>query len=258
MARIILAHGILGFGSVFPDQPINYFNGIKKFYASLGHEVECPSVTVLASITTRAADLEAAILKRWPDNTEPLYIIAHSMGGLDCRRLIATSEKLKDRFKRLINIATPHFGSPVADVVLNPPLMLGISPVQRLINFFANDEGGLKDLQTRNVLQDEDVAGVEYLCIGCDSTTSFPHSPLFAATWLAGQQVGVLNDGMISLTSASKTNNASDLWDIWPVDHGGAIGWPTGGAGKELMLAMNSPPQAHLDRYEKLLASLIK
>ena len=256
MARIILAHGILGFGSVFPDQPLNYFNGIKKFYESFGHEVECPSVTVLASITTRAADLEAAILKRWPDNSEPLYAIAHSMGGLDCRRLIATSEKLNGKFKRLVNIATPHFGSPVADVVLNPPLLFGISPVQWLIDFFAEDDGGLKDLATREVLQDENVAGVEYLCIGCDNTTT--HSPLFAATWLAGQQLGVINDGMISLDSASRTNNASDLWDIWPVDHGAAIGWPTGGMGGELMRAMESPPQAHLDRYEKLLASLIK
>ncbi len=258
MARIVLAHGILGFGSIFPDQSINYFNGIKVLYELAGHEVEAPSVSALGSIETRAAELEAAILKRWPDNSEPLYALAHSMGGLDCRRVIATSNKLNGRFKRLITIATPHFGSPVANVVLKPPRILGVSPIQWLINFFAEDDGALKDLKTRKVLQNEDAEGVEYLCIGCDNSTTFPHSIFFAATWLAGKKLGILNDGVVSLNSASKTNSAHDLWDVWPVDHGGAIGWPTGGLGNEFLSAINSPPQAHLDKYKKLLPELIK
>lgn len=258
MARIVLAHGILGFGSVFPDQSINYFNGIKILYELAGHEVLCPTVPALGSLAVRAAELEREILERWPDNSQPLFALAHSMGGLDCRRVIATSQKLKGIFKRLITIATPHFGSPVADVVLNPPAFLGISPVQWLVDFFAEDAGALNDLQTRQVLQDQDAKDVEYLCIGCDSAATSPHSTLFAAIWLASGKLNIRNDGVVSLESASRTNDAADLWRVWTLDHGGAIGWPTGGVGQEFLAATKSPPQDHLDRYKQLLPDLIK
>lgn len=258
MARIVLAHGILGFGSIFPDQSVNYFNGIKNLYQLLGHDVVCPTVPALGSLAVRAAELECEILEKWPDNSEPLFALAHSMGGLDCRRLIATSKELKGKFKRLITIATPHFGSPVADIVLNPPEFLGVSLVQWLVDFFAKDAGALNDLKARQILQDQTAEGVEYLCIGCDSSITSPHSTLFAATWLACNQLRVLNDGVVSLDSASITNNASDLWRVWPLDHGGAIGWPTGGVGHEFLAAINSPPQRHLDRYKQLLPDLIK
>lgn len=258
MARIVLSHGILGFGSVFPDQPISYFNGIKNLYQSLGHDVLCPTVPALGSLTVRAAKLEREILEKWPDNSEPLFALAHSMGGLDCRRVIATSEKLKGKFKRLITIATPHFGSPVADVVLNPPKLFGFSPLQWLIDFFAEDAGALNDLKTRQVLQDQNAKDVEYLCIGCDSATTFLHSTLFAAIWLASGQLNIRNDGVVSLESASRTNNVEDLWRVWKLDHGGAIGWPTGGVGQEFLAATKFPPQDHLDRYKQLLPDLIK
>lgn len=258
MARIVLAHGILGFGSIFPEQSINYFNGIKILYQSFGHEVMCPTVPALGSLKARAAELESAILKRWPDSSEPLFALAHSMGGLDCRRVIATSAALNGKFKRLITIATPHFGSPVADVVLNPPKLPGFFPLQWLVDFFAEDAGALNDLKTRQTLQNQNKKGVEYLCIGCDSSKTSPHSTLFAATWLAGKQLAMPNDGVVSLDSASLTNNASDLWGVWTLDHGGAIGWPTGGVGQEFLAAINSPPKKHLDRYEQLLPDLIK
>ena len=54
MAKIVLAHGILGFGSIFPVHPIYYFNGIKTLYEQQGHEVICPEVPLLGSVVARS------------------------------------------------------------------------------------------------------------------------------------------------------------------------------------------------------------
>jgi triacylglycerol lipase len=193
---------------------------------------------------------------QWGDRTGPIFAIAHSMGGLDCRRVIASSIRLKGRFRRLITVATPHFGSPVATTALAPPVFLSFSPLKWVLDLFANDTGALADLQSRGTLQDQDVGGVEYLCIGCDGPPGVP-SALFSATALVGGLSGVPNDGVVSLASASKTNNASDLWARWPVDHGGAIGWPSGGTGHELAASAITPPGEHISRYEKLLPRLV-
>ena len=44
-----------------------------------------------------------------------ILIIAHSMGGLIARYALTISDALKKKTKKLITLATPHFGSPVAN-----------------------------------------------------------------------------------------------------------------------------------------------
>jgi len=257
MARVLLAHGLLGFGSVLPLQPVNYFNGIAALYESLGHEVYCPSVGALGSLEARAAALERKILERWPAGAEPIFMLGHSMGGLDCRRVLVANAALAGRTRRLITIATPHFGSPVADAVLNPPPLGGVSPLKWLSDSFTKDAGALADLKSREERQDGNVEGVNYLCVGCDAGDVNPQSPVFVAAAAIGQFGQVRNDGVVSLPSASNTNRADDLFAVWPVDHGGAVGWPSGGVGYELAKAAVRPPKAHLARYRDLLPRLL-
>jgi triacylglycerol lipase len=178
------------------------------------------------------------------------------MGGLDARRVIARSARLQRRIKRLITIATPHFGSPVANAVLAPPTFLSFSPLQRGLGLFSHDAGALHDLQTRSNLQDADVPGVEYLCIGCDAPRT-NSSILFDTTALLGGLSGNSNDGVMSLSSSSKTNDTRDLWARWPADHGGAIGWPSGTAGAELAAAAINAPAGHIERYREVLKVLV-
>lgn len=257
MAKIVLAHGILGFGTVFPDDPVNYFNGIKALYESEGHEVLCPTVPALGSLAERAAKLETQIAARWGASGVPLFAVAHSMGGLDCRRVIATSTRLQGRFRRLITVATPHFGSPVASTLLAPPALLAFSPLKWILSRFAADTGALLDLESRTALQDKSAAGVDYLCIGCDASLVASPSALFTASALLGGLGGVANDGVVSLASASHLNDPAMLLARWPVDHGGAIGWPTDNTGIVLAQAVTAPPPDHLARYRALLAHLV-
>jgi pimeloyl-ACP methyl ester carboxylesterase len=257
MARIVLAHGILGFGSVLPAQPVNYFNGIRALYGREGHEVLCPSVAPLGSLDVRARELESQLAAHWPDDGEPIFLLAHSMGGLDCRRVLARSPAMARRVRRLIAIATPHYGSPVADAVLNAGPLGFLPPVQWLTRLLADDAGALNDLRVRTTLQDPTIGGVDYLCVGCDAAQSNPSSPVFAATSAIGHFGPNRNDGVVSLASASNANNTASLLDIWPVDHGGAVGWPSGGLGDQVNQAANAPPQEHLLRYQELLERLV-
>lgn len=257
MAKIVLAHGILGFGSVLPMQPIDYFNGVRRLYSSLGHDVLCPSVPTLGSLNVRARALESQIQTKWRDDGEPIFLLAHSMGGLDCRRMLAQNAALAGRVRRLVTVATPHWGSPVADVMLNAALPGHTPPLHWLTSTVTENAGALQDLKTRTTLQDHDVEGVEYLCIGCDTTNLLPKSPLFSFTAALGGFATTENDGVVSLASASKSNRSADLHVVWQVDHGGAIGWPSGGMVWQIAMAANAPPGDHVKRYTDLLEVLI-
>ena len=61
---IILAHGILGFGS-FPDlpSPLNYFNGVAAHLSKQGHLVTAPQVDPVGSVAVRGTQLMNAILQ---------------------------------------------------------------------------------------------------------------------------------------------------------------------------------------------------
>lgn len=255
MARIVLAHGILGFGSVLPMQPVNYFNGIKPLYEGLGHEVRCPTVATLGSLDARSTELAAQVLTYWPDDGQSIFLVAHSMGGLDCRRMLALHPEIARRVRRLITVATPHFGSPVADAVLRPGFFGLPNPLVLLSGLFAHDAGALSDLTTRGGLQDADVPGVDYGCVGCDAGVN-PGSFLFSQAALVGRFGAAPNDGVVGLASSSKTNDPATLLDRWDGDHGDAVGWPSGSA-DELKQAARNPPHAHLVRYGRLLATLL-
>ena len=256
MARIVLAHGILGFGSVLPIQPLDYFNGIVPLYKKNGHDVRCPTVSALGSLNARSTQLAAQVLMYWPDDGEQIFLLAHSMGGLDCRRMLDLHPEIARRVKRLITIATPHYGSPVADAVLQPGIFGLPNPIQLLSGIFAHDAGALNDLKVRGHLQNGNANGVDYQCVGCDAG-AHPNSFLFSQTALIGGFGGTPNDGVVGLASSSMTNELDVLLDQWDVDHGGAIGWPSGSA-DELKNAALNPPQAHIDRYVNLLHPLLK
>ena len=259
MARIILAHGLLGFGSALPNDPLPYFNGVKPLYESLGHDVRCPGVAPLGSLESRSTALAQQVQGYWPDDGQAIYLVGHSMGGLDCRRLLARHPDLARRVKRLITIATPHFGSPVADAVLRPGFVGLPSPPQPLSQFFAHDAGALADLATRTALQDPDVPGIDYLGVGCDATTADDPSPLFAVTAGLGGFGATPNDGVVALTSASRSGDPDWAWlfQHWLVDHGEAVGWPSSSP-QALLDAASQPPGDHLYRYRRLLDFLLK
>lgn len=255
MAKIVLAHGFLGFGQLAGGK-VDYFNGIKAEYARRGHEVLTPSVPPLGSIRDRSLELATQIGAAWGRSTDDIYMIGHSMGGLDCRRVIATDDKIGARVPRLVTICTPHYGSPVATAVLKAsgplwdalPFLLQVG-VREL---FRGNQGALEDLTERSDLQDGDRQGVEYLRVGARPTSLLP-SWLFTVSRKVLKVTREENDGVVTLSSAA--GGASLFGEPWPVDHGGAVGWPTDVFGAAAALAA---PDDHVERYVDLLGPLLK
>lgn len=248
MANIVLAHGILGFGSSPFHLGVNYFNGVERELQRLGHTVIVPSVAPLGSLEHRSKQLATAIASYCPGNSD-LFVIAHSMGGLDARKVICEIPAVGNRIRKLISIATPHFGSPVADAVLDSTHALHKSIPAWLMSALSQNAGALQDLRTRKKMHNEDRPGVEYMEVVCTANSSGLGSPFFGLTTAIGNLSGP-NDGVV--THASACCPGREPIQYWPVDHGEAIGWPSGLFGIQAMSALFWPPKDHIDRYKKL------
>lgn len=259
MAHIVLVHGIFGAGNVqpapfLPSVESPYFNGLRRHFEFLGHAVLPPSVPPLGDVETRAQRLAAHLEREWPARDD-LVLIGHSMGGLDIRRLLASGALAPGRVRAVVTIATPLLGSPVADAFLHSlgPLRLLTPPW--LAHALRPHAGALPDLATRAAPLDDDVDGVRYLEVACDGRDA--GLSLFSGLRVALTAVtGEPNDGLVTLKSA--TSPQRPLAEVWPVDHGGAIGWPTGGFGWDGLMARRRPPPDHLQRYGALLARALR
>lgn len=251
MADIVLAHGILGYGTMPPGFESRYFNGIANLYRADGHRVLAPTVDMLGSLDRRSAELRSAITAGYPTSPR-LIVIAHSMGGLDIRRVVHQDPALAARVRAIVCICTPHFGSPVADAVLDPANPLRPHIPAWLLAALGPAAGALADLVVRANLQDPDVQGITYFEI---AGVAPDNSPLFGLCQAIGQLSLAGNDGVVTIESA--TVHGRSLLAQWPVDHGGAIGWPSGQLGVQALEAVWAPPADHLARYRELIGTVL-
>jgi triacylglycerol lipase len=250
--KIFLAHGVLGFGKLLPVLPfpfptIDYFNGVKRHLEARPdvEEVFAPSVDAVGSVETRSVQLA----RRIAAVPGPVHIIAHSMGGLDARQAIATHPVETARVRSLTTIGTPHRGSEVADAIVlkRGPLAGHIPPL--FIPWLEFLAPALPDLTTERGAHFDDTThdrdGLTYLEVAGDASQASHESLLFQLAEKFGETTGTKNDGVVTVESAKRTPR--DLFDTWPFDHAGEVGWSL-----DLLL------MPHLERYDKIVDELLK
>ncbi|KAG0743403.1 hypothetical protein G6F57_000565 [Rhizopus arrhizus] len=114
---IVLCHGLFGFDIRGPESiPIlqfRYWDGVEDTLAKLGAKVIVTKVPHAGSIWERSLALHN-ILKSILVGKK-VNFVAHSMGGLDCRHLLANNHNRPYHVQSLTTICTPHRGSPVMD-----------------------------------------------------------------------------------------------------------------------------------------------
>src|SRR5262249_25581530 len=144
-------------------------------------------------------ELRDQILK-WTD--EPINLIAHSMGGLDCRRLI-THLGMAHRVASLTTVATPHRGTHVADWFCANfqhrfPLLLTLEALGMNID-------GFRDCKTNFCTSFNDSTpnhpDVRYFSYGA-SVSPQRLTPMLRRTWQILSPVEGANDGLVSVQSA--------------------------------------------------------
>lgn len=210
---------------------IDYFRGLEAHLAGR-HATLFPLVPPFGTSEERAGVLGDAIQQRFPQGA--VHIIAHSMGGLDGRNLIARNlHGLSNpgRIASLTTLSTPHRGSPVADLVVGPrpdgPQRLVYDAISQVISLLGIPTGALANLTTENASATPDVVQTHphiryrsYFGSGREGglATSLILAPTYHYTRLV---TGQANDGVVALDSA---RYGEFQQPFWPCDHADMIG----------------------------------
>ena len=148
---IILAHGIARFDyithsllkkiqALFLSAEIklnrfHYFSGISTYLNQQGYKAFNTEVSFAADVTKRAEELRNQILGILKmTGEEKAHVIAHSMGGLDARWMIASYKDMPNKISTLTTIGTPHLGTIFADWILKNGLDKIIRMIEGLVD----------------------------------------------------------------------------------------------------------------------------
>ena len=134
---IVLAHGLFGFDKI---GPLDYFYGISDALTAAGRQVFAPRVDAVQSAEVRGAQLVDAIeAARAATGAAKVIVIGHSQGGLDARWAAAFDP---EHVAAVVTVATPHRGSPVADVALDIAPGNSSDALNALADFFGLSTSG--------------------------------------------------------------------------------------------------------------------
>ncbi len=192
----------------------SYFRRVPELLESAGNRVIQTRVPPAGSIRERAEALKREI--RSQVDEEPVNIIAHSMGGLDARCMIAHLG-MAEQVRSLTTLGTPHRGSPVADEVT--------SKLALWIRRIGIPDDALHDLRVNRChsfnLTTPDARGVRYFSVAGQRERArmtfyplqFSHDVIFP--------VEGPNDGLVSVKSATWGESLT----VWDCDHVNLVGW---------------------------------
>ena len=111
---IVLLHGMGGSDVIL--NLIEYFWGVKAELEEAGYDVYVTVVDPINSTYERASQLIPQLEEIFKETgARKLNLIGHSQGGLDCRAVVS-QYGWGDRIASVTTIATPHRGSPMADL----------------------------------------------------------------------------------------------------------------------------------------------
>jgi triacylglycerol lipase len=216
---VVLVHGILGFDQMqVLGWRVHYFRGVADHLRRAGVNAYVVRLPPLDSIQARALAL-AEFVKALPHRR--VTIVAHSMGGLDARYAI-TRLGLAERVPVLVTVATPHRGTPLADVLVRRPARLARKLAARL--GVRSEAIECLTLERMAQFNDEvpDAPGVTYACVPCGrrARPAAIH-PLLRPTHAYLRRVAGPNDGLVPVSS--------QLWgavvEEIEADHWAQTGW---------------------------------
>ena len=218
---------------------LHYFRGLKEKYPN----ALFPEVPPASSVEVRSKALAAAIASAFPSGG--IHIVAHSMAGLDSRYLLSRNLNglgTKGRVATLSTIATPHRGTPAADLLVGgkpsplDPRWVTYETLSRLTADFV-DIGAVGDLTTRFAAhfnaENKDLPDVHYFAYAGSSIQSFLLAPVHKWIEFVGTNADEkTNDGLVSIASAKWPDKLAE--EPWQADHISQVGWD-----------LNRPPDFH-------------
>jgi len=207
---------------------LDYFRDARKRFP----DALFPRVDLAAGVEQRANQLAQQIENAFPNGR--VDIVAHSMGGLDARFLLSHNLRgLTPRIATLSTIATPHRGSPLADLLVGPtplgPQRLVYEIVKDAMARLGYSIGGFESLTTGAAVRFNqlcaDVPEVHYFAYAGCGPRSYA---LRAGGWLIEKAASTAdereNDGLVSVASAQWPGTQL-VEPAWPADHLAEVGY---------------------------------
>ncbi|SCU96779.1 LADA_0H02718g1_1 [Lachancea dasiensis] len=226
---------------------VEYWFGVQQALEAKGCTVISAKVPGFASIEERARTLNDCIERetrslRISKNEDAIYnteenvsssktrdpikvnLIAHSMGGLDCRFLISNIPNKNFEVVTLTTVSTPHRGSEMADFVVelskNVQKKLAVGEPTRILPL------AIYQLTTKNMesfnKKTQDDPGVKYMSYGASMCPKWYN--IFNTSWhiVFKRSNGVPNDGLVSVESSKW---GEYMGTIKNADHLDIINW---------------------------------
>ncbi|TPX72988.1 hypothetical protein SpCBS45565_g00147 [Spizellomyces sp. 'palustris'] len=204
---------LLGFDMMGPKfLRLHYWRGIKEALSTIGCDVLITRVPRAADVSVRARVLKEVLEAKVPEGNT-VNLVAHSMGGLDCRYMIShllKPDRSRPKFNvsSLTTIGTPHHGSSIASLPFISTLLEPV--ISTLYRSTSLDIRAFTDLtpsyvnNTFNPTTPND-PNVSYFSYGADGTESIYQKPFvyplrFTFEYLMA--VEGTNDGLVSVKSA--------------------------------------------------------
>jgi triacylglycerol lipase len=216
---IVLVHGFFGFERIRIAgwTLATYFPGIPELLRASDNRVLVPHLSATAGIVERATQLKAFLDREAP--SDPVHIVAHSMGGLDARYLISRLG-MSHRVLTVTTLGTPHRGTAFAD--------WGISRFARLLKpilrFYRVPTQGFYDLTTAScrVFNREvpDSPSVRYFSVAGRLEGCCLNPEWLLPRSIVGPAEGP-NDGVVSVASATYGESLQE----WEGDHLSLVNW---------------------------------
>ena len=211
----------------------HYFKGIRSHLEDNGHLVRHTQVSFAADVKTRAEELKAQIKDILTEtDSEKVHLISHSMGGLDARHMIVDHATMTSAVHSLTTIGTPHWGSPVADYLLEIGFGKWVSTLKEILTM-----EGVHDLTTaacRQFNEEHEAAEAENDVIyqTWSSCSDEIFRPLQFAADIVTEREGP-SDGLVSIASQQWKPVLEGEQDKivrqhefpFPADHLNQLGW---------------------------------
>ncbi len=218
---VVLVHGLLGFNHIdLLGRRWMYFRGVVEALRAQGITVYVPRLPPLASVPARAE-----VLSRFVESLPHprMALVAHSMGGLDARYAL-TQHQIAARVGSLVTVATPHHGTPLADISAAAPMRA----LRGMIGRVGLETEAIDWLTTRRLERFNrdvpDLPGVLYgSIIGRSLCRQARANPMLLSGHMYLSLRNGPNDGMVPADS----QRWGELLDEVDADHWAQIGWST-------------------------------
>ena len=235
---IVLMHGFAGFREIDLGRwtLVEYFEGVPRLLHAMGYRAFAPEVAPFDDPMERAKQWKKEIDRiRSSTGAERVHLVGHSQGGLDARVLVApagepeqtdigelTGLGYSDHVASVTTIATPHFGSYVADAIDQkiPGHYETVESIKWMMELVAllvtnrpqNIDDAVTALTREFMLRDfnriiQDAPGVRYYAVAGDPLSTRAVAPLLRPSYeLLNRQPptagGGPNDGLVTVASS--------------------------------------------------------